>query len=92
MATLTRDRDGEGHYGCRIEARDPKQDMKVVGYEPMVGCCLFIGTVTAGTFSSRDWWLTTPITEILSETDEEIRFETKNSTYTFKSGPSLTIK
>jgi len=84
MATLTRDRDGEGYYGSRVEAHDPKKGMKIVGHKPIVGCCLLVGTVGAGMFTSRDWWMTTPIEEILSESDEEIRFRTKNSTYTLR--------
>jgi hypothetical protein len=84
MATLTRDRDGEGYYGSRVEAIDPETG-KIVGRKPMVGKCLLVGTVIAGTFSERDWWMTTPIKEILYETDKEIRFETvNNSKYTFK--------
>lgn len=90
MAILIRDRDGEGHHGSRVEAIDPETG-KVVGHEPMIGKCLLVGTVTAGTFSSRDWWCTSPITEIISETEEEMRFKTRNSTYTLKKGPSLTL-
>ena len=83
MATLIRDRDGEGYYGSRVEAIDPETG-KTVGHEPMVGKALLVGTVGTGTFTTRDWWLTTAITEIISETDEEIRFKTGNSTYTFR--------
>lgn len=84
MATLIRDRDGEGHYGSDVRALDPKNTKDIVGHEPMVGYCLYIGTVTAGMFSTRDWWMTTPITEIISETDDKIRFKTGNSTYTLR--------
>jgi len=83
MAQLIRERDGEGHYGSRVESFDPEQGMKLVGDKPMVGCALKVGTVTAGMFSTRDWWLTTPITEIVSENDKEVIFKTKNSTYRF---------
>ena len=82
MPTLIRDRYGEGYYGSRVEAYD--SDMKIVGDKPMIGCRLLVGTVTAVTFSTRDWWMTTPITEIISENDEEIKFKKTNSTYTFK--------
>lgn len=82
MAKLIRDRDGEGYYGSNVQAFDPEKNMELVGHEPMLGCCLKVGTMTAGTFSTRDWWMTTPITEIISETNEEIKFKTKNSTYT----------
>ena len=86
MAKLIRDRDGEGYYGSCVEALEfdgKTAGGKLVGHEPMVGCCLKVGTLTAGTYSDRDWWMTTPITEITSETDDEIKFKTKNSTYTF---------
>jgi len=82
MATLVRERDGEGHYGSMVESFDPKTG-KCVGNVPMVGCALRVGTATAGTYSTRDWWLTTPITEIVSEDDKVIIFKTKNSTYKF---------
>ena len=81
MARLVRDRDGEGHYGSVVNAIT--SDGKVVGHEPIVGAGLYVGTVTAGTYSDRDWWLTSIITEILSVSEKEIRFKTSNSTYTF---------
>jgi hypothetical protein len=90
MPILTRDRDGEGYHGSRVEAIDPETG-KVVGHEPMVGKCLLVGTLTAGTFSTRDWWCTSPITEIISVTNEEMRFKTGNSTYTLRFGPSMTL-
>ena len=83
MASLIRDSDGEGFVGSRVEAYDVTT-MKVVAHEPQVGCCLLVGSVTAGSYSVRDWWMTTEIKEIISKTDSEIRFKTKNSTYTFR--------
>ena len=82
MSNLIRDSDGEGYYGSRVDAIDPIT-AEIVGHEPTVGCCLKVGTMTAGTYSTRDWWMTTPITEIISEDNKQIRFKTKNSTYTF---------
>ena len=83
MAILIRKSDGEGYSGSRVEAIDPETG-QVVGHEPMVGKVFLVGTMTAGTYSDRDWWLTTPITEIISHTDEEIKFKTKNSIYTLR--------
>ena len=83
MAKLIRDRDGEGYLGSRVEAIDPDTG-KVVGYEPMIGKSLLVGTMTGGMFTTRDWWMTSPITEIISETEDEMRFKTGNSTYTLK--------
>jgi hypothetical protein len=84
MADLIRDRDGEGFSGSNVQALDPKDLSNVVGHEPMVGYCLRVGSVTAGMFSTRDWWMTTPIVEIVSTTDDEIKFKTANSSYTFR--------
>jgi len=83
MASLIKDGYGEGYYGSLVEAFDPKTG-KLVGHEPIVGMALRVGTLTAGMFSDRDWWMTTPIIEIISETEDEIRFKTANSTYTFR--------
>jgi len=83
MATLIRERDGEGYSGSLVESFD-LETMKVVGNKPTVGQPLRVGSPTAGMFSTRDWWLTTPVTEITSETDEEVKFKTKNSVYTLK--------
>ena len=82
MARLVRERDGEGYFGSRVEAID-RTTGKCVGNKPMLGMCLLVGTQTAGTFSSRDWWCTTEIKEFVSEDDEKLIFKTVNgSTYT----------
>jgi hypothetical protein len=82
MSILRRDRDGEGYCGSRVEAIDPIT-REVVDNKPVVGKILLVGTMTAGTFTSRDYWKTTPIVEILSEDHSTIKFRTQNSTYTF---------
>lgn len=87
MARLTRDRDGEGHYGCVLDALDldgTTPGGKIVGHEPMIGYCFKISTMTAGMFSTRDWWMTTPVTEIISSTEDMVIFKTGNSTYTLQ--------
>ena len=46
-----------------------------------------VGTMTAGMFTDRDWWMTTPITEIIKEEKNEegkltyVMFKTENSVY-----------
>jgi hypothetical protein len=84
MARLVRDSDGEGYFGSRVEAWDRSGgELKFMGNEPMIGYCLLVGTMTAGSYSSRDWWRTTEITEFLEEDDEKLRFKTiSGSTYT----------
>jgi hypothetical protein len=90
MASLIRTRDGEGFAGSRVEAikwDKEKEVTEVVGHRPMIGHSLLVGSLTAGTYSTRDWWLTTEITEILEETEENnqlyVKFKTGNSTYEF---------
>ena len=89
MASLRRLGDGEGYSGSSVQAikYDPegKKNPEVVGYEPMVGCCLKVGTVSAGMFTTRDWWMTTPIVEILEKTEDMVKFKTRSgSIYEFK--------
>lgn len=89
MPTLRRISDGAGDGGSRVEAIQWKEDGtfdKVVGERPVVGCSMLVGSLNARTYGS-DYWLTTPVTEILEErtTDdgkmEYCKFKTGNSTY-----------
>jgi len=93
MAVLVRDRDGEGYFGSRVEVisadttlPDKDRFSQFNGdSSTLVGNMLLVGTATAGMFTSRDWWRTNVITEIISETEDEIRFTTKSgSTYTLR--------
>ena len=88
MASLIRDSDGEGYFGSRVEVINPEtQKIEFFNGDPstLIGNMLLVGTVTAGMFSTRDWWKTNVITEIISESEDEIRFNTKSgSTYTLK--------
>ena len=93
MAKLIRESDGEGEVGGRSEAIQWKEDGtfdKIVSNRPTVGCSMLVGSVTAGTYSDRDWWLTTKVTEILEEKEEDgilyVRFKTGNSIYQYWSG------
>jgi hypothetical protein len=84
MAKLKRITDGEGFVGSRSEAikfNDKGLFEKIVSSKPTIGCSMLVGTVTASSYSSRDYWITTEVTEILEEKDEYIRFKTKNSEY-----------
>jgi hypothetical protein len=70
--------------GARVEAIKWTEDGKfesVVDNKPVVGCSLLVGSVTARSYSSQDYWLTTPVTEIIEETNEYISFKTENSNY-----------
>ena len=90
MAKLIRESDGEGESGARAEAIQWKEDRtfdKVISNRPVVGCSMLVGSVTARSYSDRDWWMTTRVTEILEEKEEDgvlyVRFKTGNSIYEF---------
>jgi len=89
MATLVKVHpDGREEFkegGARVEAHKYNKETGVnegvVDNKPVVGCSLLVGSVTARSYSDRDYWLTTEITEIVEETNEHILFKTLNSTY-----------
>ena len=87
MASLTRDSDGEGYSGSRVDLVITNDRIEPWDGDSskLVGNMLLVGTLTTGTYSTRDWWKTNVITEIISETEDEIRFNTASgSTYTLK--------
>lgn len=51
---------------------------------PRVGICIQVGSAYARTMQWQDYWQTSYITKILSDTENEVIFETGNSTYTWK--------
>lgn len=84
MATLRRTRDGAGDSGARVDAIEWNEDgtfKRVAGHEPIVGCSLLVGSVTARSYSDQDYWLTTVVTEILEKREGYCRFKTGNSEY-----------
>lgn len=85
MATLLKEVKGGWEFkegGARVDAiKYDGKSTKVVGHYPMVGCSLLVGSVTARSYSSRDYWLTTEISEILEDTEDYVKFRTKNSIY-----------
>ena len=84
MPKLRRISDGAGDMGARSEAIawTPEGKIKeIVGNRPIVGCSLLVGSVTARTYSAQDYWLTTPIVEILEERPDYVKFRTENSEY-----------
>jgi len=54
---------------------------EIAGHKPIIGCSMMVGSITARSYSNQDYWLTTPVTKILEETEDYVLFETKNSTY-----------
>ena len=84
MATLRRIPDGAGDQGSRSEAIKWKKDgtfKKVVSSRPTIGCSMLVGSLTARSYSEKDYWLTTVVTEILEERDDYVKFRTENSIY-----------
>jgi len=76
--------------GARVEAIEWNENGSfkgIIGDKPIVGCSLLVGSVTARSYSDQDYWLTTPVTEILEEKFTEdgylelVKFKTKNSLY-----------
>jgi hypothetical protein len=51
---------------------------------PRIGICIQVGSAYARSMQWQDWWQTSYITKILSDTENEVIFETGNSTYTWK--------
>ena len=95
--SLRRTRDGAGDSGQMSDAITPIWDEnhklidKIIenNARPKVGAAMMVGSGYARSYSSQDWWMTTPITEILEERTEEdgteyVRFATGNSIYEWK--------
>jgi len=51
------------------------------GERPVVGCIMRVGSMSARSYSSQDYWQTSVITQILEDTPEKVVFRTSNSTY-----------
>lgn len=87
MARLRRVRDGAGDSGMCFESIEWNDDgtfKKIKSRKkPIVGCSVRVGSVTARSYSTQDYWLTTPVTEILEKKPKEgyYKFKTGNSEY-----------
>lgn len=85
MATLLKKVGNDWEFkegGARVEAiKYDGKSTKVIGHYPIVGCSLLVGSVTARSYSDRDYWLTTEILEIIEDTEKYVKFRTKNSIY-----------
>ncbi len=82
------DERGRGDQGSFCESLHLDKNNEVV-YErdarPAVGKAMRVGSSYARTMQHQDWWLTTPITEILSDTPNEVVFKTRSgSIYTWR--------
>ena len=92
--TLTRriPDDGAGDSGVMCmklrldEATDTLEELSC-DY-PEVGWALKVGSPAARSYAGQEWWMTSYITEILEETDDDesvrVLFKTGNSTYAWR--------
>ena len=90
---LRRVSDAKGDVGSCSQAMSWNEDGtldKVVSNRPTIGCSMLVGSVTARSYSAKDYWLTTDVTEILEELKTNktnyVRFKTGNSIYEWWSG------
>lgn len=84
---LVRERDGAGDSGSMCEAlwRDEAGEIQVEdNARPRIGVAMKVGSIFARTMSAQDWWMTTPITEIIEEREDYVRFRTNNSVYVWR--------
>lgn len=85
--SLVRESDGAGDSGPLstlywMENEEVKWEHNA---KPRLGCSVRVGSITGRTFAMQDYWTTTPVTEILEETDTEVKFKTRsNSIYVWK--------
>lgn len=85
--SLRRERDGAGDSGLLFTPFDWKnhEETGETG-EIIVGLGIKCGSHYARTMQYQDWWLTTPVTEIISISSDqkEAKFRTGNSVYIAK--------
>lgn len=85
---LRRERDNAGDSGPMSMALwvelDTGQIMHEHNSRPRVGVAMRVGSHFGRSYTDQDWWQTTPITEILEESENRVRFKTGNSTYVWE--------
>ncbi len=83
MPGLYRTTDGAGDTGQMSIALWEEDGKTKIEHNarPRVGVQMKVGSLTTRSYDAQDWWQTTTITEIIEESDNSIRFKTKNSEY-----------
>lgn len=79
--------DSAGDSGQMSEALRFKAEggyPEVISDRPLIGCCMRVGSHYARTFQHQDYWTTTPVTEIVEDRDDFVRFKTLNSEYEWR--------
>lgn len=86
MYSLVREKDGAGDSGGMSTIFWVENDL--IRYEnfakPRVGASIRVGALYARSYAAQEYWQTTLVTEILEETENRIRFKTKNSVYVWE--------
>lgn len=82
---LIRKGDNMGDSGPMCDIIDGESWTVIEGeHRPRVGCAVRVGSYYVRSYSTHDYWTTTPVTRILEESDTRMMFETRNSTYEWK--------
>lgn len=84
MYSLRRESDGAGDSGgmsLALWLNEKGQVQEEYNARPRIGVVLRVGTVFARSYTAQDWWQTSTITEILQESENYVRFRTRNSVY-----------
>lgn len=83
--SLYRTRDNAGDCGPMSQAlRRSPSDGDSIDYDgdrPLVGYCMRVGSPYTRTYGYQDYWTTTPVTEIIEDRGNYVRFKTGNSEY-----------
>ena len=81
--SLRRISDGAGDCGLMsINIWEENGEIKFEhGEKPKLGAAVRVGSINGRSYSSQDYWTTTLVTEIIEDTNEFVRFKTKNSEY-----------
>lgn len=89
MYSLRRESDGAGDSGgmsLLIWVEDGVLRSKS-NARPEIGYAMRVGSNYARTMQAQDWWQTTPVTEILDDKGNMVRFKTRSgSIYTWMDG------
>lgn len=81
MAQLRRTSDGAGDTGV-LRVSDKYSPLFQLVEEVRVGDVVRVGSLTSRMFEFQDYWTTTPIIEIVSNSRDMCVFKTGNSEYT----------
>ena len=88
MYSLFRESDNAGDSGALSELYwldEHKQVQSEPNGRPRVGVAVRVGTPFSRSFSTQDYWTTTPITEIVAEGRDFVTFKTRSgSTYKWR--------